>query len=57
MFYHPGQIVPVSGLYLIIDPYGRSTGYEVTVVKGYPFPPAHAHGYRYMLFDPAKHKR
>lgn len=37
MRYRSGQRVPVSGQYAIIDPYGRNTGYEVTVVSGEPF--------------------
>ena len=26
--YHPGQIVPTSGQYGVINPLGRDTGYE-----------------------------
>ena len=57
MPYRPGQIAPVSGLYAIIDPYGRNTGFEVTVVRGEPFPPASSRGSTYVLTDQTKHRR
>ena len=37
--FSPGEIVEESGLYPVVDPNGGDKGYEVTVVKGEPFPP------------------
>lgn len=37
--YRPGQIAPKSGQYPQLGPQGGTTGQEVTVVKGEPFPP------------------
>lgn len=37
--FSPGEIVEVSGLYPVVGPKGGDKGYEVTVVKGEPFPP------------------
>lgn len=56
MKYRPGQLVPVSGQYAVIDPLGRSTGYEVTAVKGEPFPPTNSAGYTFVLVDRTKHR-
>jgi hypothetical protein len=52
--FHPGQTAPVSGQYKIVDPYGRPTGVERTVVRGEPFPPTPRAGERYVLADPTK---
>ena len=57
MAYTSGQIAPISGQYTVIAPTGRSTGREVTVTKGEPFPPAPGSGYTYVIADPTKHKR
>ncbi len=57
MAYFPGQIAPISGQYTVIAPNGRSTGLEVTMTKGKPFPPSSAPGYTYVIADPTKHKR
>jgi hypothetical protein len=57
MRYRSGQKVPVSGQYAVIDPYGRNTGYEVTVVRGEPFPPTSSPGYTFVLVDRTKHRR
>ncbi|MGB7413000.1 MAG: hypothetical protein WA902_02230 [Thermosynechococcaceae cyanobacterium] len=37
--FSPGEIVEDSGLYPVVGPRGGDKGYEVTVVKGEPFPP------------------
>ncbi|KAI9132279.1 hypothetical protein [Acaryochloris sp. CCMEE 5410] len=37
--FSPGEIVEDSGLYPVVGPEGGDKGYEVTVVKGEPFPP------------------
>ncbi|MDZ8095793.1 MAG: hypothetical protein RMZ42_28190 [Nostoc sp. DedQUE05] len=57
MQYHPGQLAQVSGQYAVIDTLGRNTGYEVTVVRGEPFPPTSAPGYTFVLVDATKHRR
>ena len=56
MIYRPGQIVPRSGQYAVVNPQGYSIGREVTVVKGEPFPPVPS-GYGFKLVDPTKHWR
>lgn len=46
--YEPGEIVPVSGQYGIVNRYGQYLGAEITCVQGHRFPPtrvAGAHGY------------
>jgi len=52
--YHPGQAAPVSGQYEIVDPNGRRTGVERTIVRGEPFPPTPRGGQGYVLVDPTK---
>lgn len=52
--YKPGDIVPISGLYGVVDQHHRYTGREVTCVKGHRFPPA-PHGYGFVLKDRARH--
>lgn len=37
--FSPGEIVEESGLYPVVGPRGGDKGYEVTAVKGEPFPP------------------
>ena len=37
--YSSGEIVEESGLYPVVGPRGGDKGYEVTAVKGEPFPP------------------
>lgn len=50
--YKPGEISPHSGQYK-----NEKTGYEVTVVKGEPFPPTPEKGQSYKLVDRTKHKK
>jgi hypothetical protein len=37
--YKPGQVVPESGIYDIVDNSGKPTGHQRTDVKGKKFPP------------------
>lgn len=37
--FSPGEIVENSGIYPVVGPRGGDKGYEVTAVKGEPFPP------------------
>lgn len=37
--FSPGEMVEASGLYPVVGPRGGDKGYEVTAVKGEPFPP------------------
>lgn len=53
--YHPGQPVPRSGLYVVIDPQGNRTQFTEPLVYGEPFPPRVGHGYTYLLSVPANH--
>lgn len=54
--YRPGETVPVSGQYALINPLGHNTGREVTCVKGEVFPPAPVAGCTYVLADRTKHR-
>jgi hypothetical protein len=54
--YRPGERVPVSGQYGVVNSAGGYLGREVTCVKGEPFPPLRGypeHGYR--LRDATRH--
>jgi hypothetical protein len=56
--HRPGEIVPASGQYAVVDAWGRSVGREVTCVRGERFPPTRAsyeHGY--VLRDATTHRR
>lgn len=50
--YKPGEIAPRSGQYK-----NTTTGTEVTVTKGEPFPPTPGPKQYYVLVDPTKHKK
>ena len=50
--FRPGDRAPHSGQYR-----NMTTGYEVTVTKGKPFPPTPRSGQRYCLADLTQHKR
>lgn len=45
----PGETVPQSGLYKVIDPNNKPTGERVTSVKGEPFPPTPKAGGGYQI--------
>lgn len=53
--YHPGERVPRSGLYVVIDPLGNVTQYTEPLVLGEPFPPRRGPGCTYILSVPANH--
>jgi len=54
--YKPGQKAPVSGQYGIVNPSGKRTGDERTVVKNEPLPPTPKPGQTYQIVDRTKHK-
>jgi hypothetical protein len=39
MNYKPGQVVPFSGVVVVVDKYGDKTDVQITVKKGETFPP------------------
>lgn len=55
--YKPGEIVPQSGQYELINQDGGSEGREITSTKGEHFPPTPESGMRYKLVDATQHKR
>ena len=52
----PGEIVNESGIYPVVGPDGQKQGYEVTVVKGEPFPPTPEKGWGFGKPRLAQHK-
>ena len=52
----PGQKVPCSGQYEIIDNKGKKTGFEVTLIKGTKTPPTPKSHEKLLLVDITKHK-
>ena len=50
MMYRPGNTVPTSGIYNVVDVYGSYLGYQRTCVKGEPFPPLTSSGYGFTLY-------
>lgn len=57
ILYEPGQKVPISGQYNIVDSNGNMTKYQVTCVLGEHFPPLKFKGYTFVLTDPTIHHR
>jgi YjzC-like protein len=55
--FHPGQIVPESGIYRVAhDPEHQDMPHEVTVIKGRRFPTCrHCKGVSFELVHAAKH--
>lgn len=49
--YHPGEIVPTSGIYAEVDRFFQRTRRNVTSVKGEPFPPTQGSGVGYVLIQ------
>jgi hypothetical protein len=52
----PGEEALFSGQYEMLDPRGRHTGTERTVVKGESLPPTLGKGMTYSLVDKTKTK-
>jgi hypothetical protein len=54
--YRPGQTVPTSGIYNVVNSYGSYMGRQVTCVKNEPFPPTQNVGeYGYTLYQATQH--
>ena len=51
----PGNTVPVSGQYGVVDKKGHKTGNEVTGVEGKKLPPTPKPGMGYVLDDKTEH--
>jgi hypothetical protein len=55
--YRPGQRVPASGQYAVVDRNGYPVGREVTCVRGEPFPPLrNAREFGYVMADATRHR-
>lgn len=55
--YRPGERVPTSGQYAVVNRYGKYAGREVTCVRGEVFPPTRTLGeYGYVLRDATVHR-
>ena len=56
--YRPGETVPVSGQYGVVDVHGSYLGREVTCSKGETFPPTRAatREYGYLMRDVTVHR-
>lgn len=54
--YRPGQRVPTSGQYAVVNSSGYRVGREVTCVRGEGFPPTHFGEYGYRLADATQHR-
>lgn len=54
--FKPGEIVPTSGQYALINVDGASIGREITSTKGEHFPPSPEAGMHYKLVDATRHK-
>jgi len=58
MISRPGQTVPVSGIYNVVDAYGNYLGRQITSEGGETFP-ATRHGtneYGFMLYQQTVHR-
>ena len=53
--YRPGQIVPQSGIYNVVDAFGNYQGYQRTCVKWEPFPPLTSPAYGFVLYQATSH--
>ena len=59
MIYRPGQTVPVSGIYNVVDIYGRYMGRQITSEERETFP-ATIHGtseHGFVLYQQTTHLR
>lgn len=55
--FRPGQIVPVSGQYGVVDRFGAYLGRQVTSVRGEHFPPTRTvREFGYVLQDSTVHR-
>jgi hypothetical protein len=55
--YRPGNLVPVSGIYKVVDVLGVSVGREVTCEQGEVFPPTmHANEHGFVLVRATVHE-
>lgn len=55
--YRPGQLVPTSGQYAVVNDRGHYLGREVTCVRGEHFPPTRTHvEFGYVLRDATIHR-
>ena len=56
--YRPGQRVPVSGIYNVVDQYGNYAGRQDTCEEGETFPPTRSPSeYGYTLYQQTVHRR
>ena len=56
--WRPGEIVPVSGQYAVVNALGTYMRREITCVRGNRFPPTEHHAeYGYTLADATVHTR
>jgi hypothetical protein len=55
--FEPGDVVPRSGIYLVLHDKQHAEEHEVTCVYGKTFPPCHGCGHhpRFRLVRPAQH--
>ncbi len=55
--YRPGETVPQSGQYAVVNRHGQYLGREVTCVRGERFPPTRTQAeYGYVLRDATVHR-
>jgi hypothetical protein len=55
--YRPGEIVPTSGQYAVVNSAGHYMGRLVRCVRGENFPPTRTHAeYGYVLTDATVHR-
>lgn len=55
--YRPGQVVPVSGIYRVVDRFGVGVGRQITCEEDEIFPPTvHANEYGFVLLQETVHQ-
>lgn len=55
MIHRPGETVPTSGIYNVVNTSGFYMGRQVTCVYGEPFPPTNAGEYGFTLYQATQH--
>jgi hypothetical protein len=55
VIYGPGDTVPTSGIYNVVNSFGAYMGRQVTCVKGEPFPPTNSGEAGFMLSIATQH--